>query len=162
MLVDLTDVLSEQHKTIETDTNLEMKEYRREKATFPIAEKQQVHIVVEYVQDAKIMITGDTSLVIKIPCDRCLEEVNTPFDLKFKKEVDLSDEVTEADEELDEKNFIEGHHLNVDQLICNEILVAWPMKVLCSEDCEGIVYKKDDALDPRMAAALDVFKNFQS
>lgn len=161
MLIDLTDVLSEQHKTIETDATIEMNEYRRGRDTFPIIEKNPVHLVVEFVQDTKITIAGQTNLTIVIPCDRCLEDVNTPFQLKFMKEVDLSEEVTEADEELDEKNFIEGHHLDVEQLIYNEILVEWPMKTLCSEDCKGIVYDADEALDPRMAQAMDVFKNFK-
>lgn len=161
MLIDLTDVLSEQHKTIETDAVLEMNEYRRGKDTFPITEKNPIHLVIELVQDTKITIAGKTKLTITIPCDRCLEDVNTPFVLDFMKEVDLSDDVSEADEEVDEKNYIEGHQLDVEQLLYNEILVEWPMKTLCSEDCEGIVYEADEPLDPRMAQAMDVFKNFK-
>lgn len=161
MMIDLTDVLSEQHKPIEKDVNLEMRCFQRADETFPIKEMNPVHILIEHVQEQKLQITGNTKLTIAIPCDRCLEEVETPFTLDFCKDVDLSESADEAEDELDEKNFIEGRELDLEQLISNEILVAWPMKVLCSEDCEGIVYEKEEALDPRMAAALDVFKKFQ-
>ncbi len=64
---------------------------------------------------------------------------------------------------------MEGYHLNVDELINNELLLNWPMKILCKEDCKGIckVCGKnlndgacgcDDFVpDPRMAAIKDLF-----
>lgn len=161
MIIDLTDVLSEQHKPIEKDVPLEMEQFHRDRETFPIVDKGLVHVLIEYVEEQKLVITGRTKLAVNIPCDRCLADVKMPFDLDFRKDVDLRDEASEADEEMDEKNFIEGKELDVEELIRNEILVAWPMKILCKEDCPGIVYEKEEALDPRMAAALDVFKNFQ-
>ena len=75
--------------------------------------------------------------------------------------------------ELDEKNYIDGYNLDVDKLLYNEILIGWPMKVLCSEDCKGICNTcgqnlnkgtcncEDTSLDPRMSVIRDVFKNFK-
>ena len=51
-------------------------------------------------------------------------------------DVGLSD--AELTEELDESNFIDGYHLDVDKLLYNEILSGWPTKVLCREDCKGL------------------------
>lgn len=161
MFIDLTDVLSEQHKSIEKNVALEMDVFQREKENFPVIEKKDVHILIEFIEEKKISITGQTKLIIAIPCDRCLEMVETSFPIEFQKRIDLNEDAEDS-EEIDENNFIEGKQLNLEQLIRNEILVSWPMKTLCSEQCEGIVYEKEDALDPRMAAALDVFKNFQS
>ena len=65
--------------------------------------------------------------------------------------------------------YMEGYHLNVDELINNEILLNWPVKILCREDCKGIcpvcgsnLNKGEcgcDAFvpDPRMAAIGDIF-----
>lgn len=55
----------------------------------------------------------------------------------------------------------------------NEVLINWPMRVLCKEDCKGICSRCganlnqgscdcDTAdLDPRMAVISDIFKNFK-
>ena len=71
------------------------------------------------------------------------------------------------------KEWVDGYHLDVEQLLYNEILVGWPMKVLCSEDCKGICSVcgqnlnegscdcEDTSLDPRMSVIRDVFKNFK-
>ena len=76
--------------------------------------------------------------------------------------------VSEAEED-DEQNFMEGYELNVVNLVNNEILMSWPMKVLCKPQCKGIctVCGKDlntgecgcDTFvpDPRWAALKDIF-----
>lgn len=44
-------------------------------------------------------------------------------------DVGLSD--AELTEELDESNFIDGYHLDVDKTALHEILSSWLTKVLC-------------------------------
>ena len=43
-----------------------------------------------------------------------------------------------VEESLDDEPFMKGYNLDVDQLVCNELLLSLPMKVLCREDCKGI------------------------
>ena len=83
----------------------------------------------------------------------------------------VSDE--ERQEQMDEDNYIAGYELDVDALIADEIVLQWPMKVLCKEDCKGLctVCGKNlntgecgcdrTVLDPRMAAFLDIFEQFK-
>ena len=118
----------------------------------------------------KLVITGQADVTLNIPCDRCLKEVEVPFSLDFEKHVNLE---AEDDKESDETNYIDGYNLDVDKLLYNEILIGWPMKVLCSEDCKGICSVcgqnlnegtcdcEDTGLDPRMSVIRDVFKNFK-
>ena len=85
----------------------------------------------------------------------------------------MDPEETEDSDELDETNYIDGCSLDVEQLVRNELLVGWPTKVLCSDDCKGICSVcgqnlnegtcdcEDTSLDPRMSAIRDVFKNFK-
>ena len=81
------------------------------------------------------------TFVFVIPCDRCLEDVRHEFVLDSTKHVDLGLSDAELTEELDESNFIDGYHLDVDKLLFNEILSGWPTKVLCREDCKGTVQR---------------------
>lgn len=170
MLINLSDVLTGHHKTIEQDCLIEMEEFESELGGFPITKKENLHIVIKYIKGRELLIKGNTKVTIIIPCDRCLKEVPTEFRLDFEKIVDLSDD---QENELDEKNYIDGYHLDVDKLLYNEILIGWPMKILCSDDCKGICNVcgqnlnegtcdcEDTSLDPRMSVIRDVFKNFK-
>ncbi|MBQ8803604.1 MAG: DUF177 domain-containing protein [Tyzzerella sp.] len=172
MLINLSDVLSEHHKPVDQVVPVEMTEFKSTLGSVPVIEKEDAHIVVKHVKQRELMITGECRLVLEIPCDRCLEPVRTEFELGFSKNVDLSDGDEQVDD-LDEKNYIDGYNLDVEKLLYNEILIGWPMKILCSEDCKGICNTcgqnlnngtcdcEDTSLDPRMSVIRDVFKNFK-
>ena len=117
MLINLSEVLSEQHKTIVKDCTPDMVEFRCEFGRFPIAEKKDAHIVVEHVKGKELMIRGTADITITIPCDRCLQDVPTRFELDFVKNVDLDESNEARVDELDEKNYIDGYYLDVDKLL---------------------------------------------
>jgi len=172
MYINLSDVLSEHHKPIDMNVPVEMNEFQSVLGTMPIVDKSDFYITVKHVKGRELLITGKGQVVIEIPCDRCLEPVATKFQLDFVKNVDLSEDEVQADE-LDEKNYIDGYNLDVDKLLYNEILIGWPMKILCCDDCKGICNTcgqnlnkgtcncEDTSLDPRMSVIRDVFKNFK-
>ncbi len=172
MLINLSDVLSEHHKPIDQVVDVEMTKFKSALGWVPVVEKSDAHITVKHVKGRELLITGDCRLVLEIPCDRCLEPVHEEFNLEFSKNVDLTEGDEESDE-LDEKNYIDGYNLDVEKLLYNEILIGWPMKILCSEDCKGICNTcgqnlnkgtcdcEDTSLDPRMSVIRDVFKNFK-
>ncbi|MBQ1604529.1 MAG: DUF177 domain-containing protein, partial [Lachnospiraceae bacterium] len=76
------------------------------------------------------------------------------------------------DEDGDD-DFVNENQLDVDRLIFDEILVNWPAKVLCKDDCKGICLVcgqnlniqdcgcNRQVIDPRMAAFQDVFDQFK-
>ena len=111
-------------------------------------------------------------MTVSIPCSRCLKEVPTDIHFSIDKEMKLENSVIN-DEEMEDADYLIGLHLDIDKLVYGEILVNWPMKVLCKEDCKGIckVCGKDlnkgdcgcqrTELDPRMAAIQDVFNKFK-
>jgi uncharacterized protein len=173
MLINLSDVLSEQHKTVEETVPLELDEIILKSGSFPVISKEPVYIVVSHVKDKELQILGKTKVSICIPCDRCMEDVEHEFILDFVKHVDQNASETELREDLDESNFIDGYHLDVDKLLFNEILIGWPTKVLCSENCKGICNVcgqnlnmgtcgcEDTGFDPRMSVVRDLYKNFK-
>ena len=75
MLLDLSNVLSEQHKSVDKNVSISMDEFRLRGKTYPVLSKDELHIQVEYAGDQKLRVSGLTNLTIGIPCDRCLEEV---------------------------------------------------------------------------------------
>ena len=173
MILNLSDVLSEQHKTIEETVPVEMDVFRSKAGAFKVIAKEPLAVRVEHVKNKELLITGKGRITLSVPCDRCLEDVDTVIVLDFSKDVDLDVPDGEQTEELDETNYIDGYTLDVDQLVCNEVLIGWPTKILCSEDCKGICNVcgqnlnqgtcdcEDTSLDPRMSVIRDVFKNFK-
>ena len=173
MLINLSDVLSDQHKTVEETVPLTMDVIRMKSGEYPVAGSSPVHVRVEHIKGKELLIHAETVLTLVIPCDRCLEDVRHEFVLNSTKHVDVGLSDAELTEELDESNFIDGYHLDVDKLLSNEILSGWPEKVLCKEDCKGLCPVcgqnlntkscdcEDTGLDPRMSVVRDLFKNFK-
>lgn len=171
MLIKLTDVLAYDYKVLQTKAQLEMDTFDSKLGSFEIVDKSDVDLLITNVGSKKITIEAKTDLSVMIPCDRCLEPVKTKFHIDVVKDVNMGLSEEDRVNELDEKDYIIGYDLEVDKLIYGEILVNWPMKVLCRNDCKGICNKCganlnlgecgcDRAeLDPRMAAIRDIFNN---
>lgn len=173
MLINLSDVLSDQHKTVEETVPLTMDVVRLKSGDYPVADSEPVHVRVKHVRGKELLIQADTRLTVVIPCDRCLDDVKHEFVIRSTKHVDLGLSDAELTEELDESNFIDGYHLDVDKMLFKDILSGWPEKVLCCEDCKGLCRVcgrnlntgscdcEDPGLDPRMSVVRDLFKNFK-
>ncbi len=167
MLVNLSDVLTSQGKAECFVTELELQIYECKLGSFRIVHKQPVSITATNTGNGKAQVEVSTSLVLMLKCDRCLKDVTKTFDLSLSRQVHAPS--VELDEDPDETNFMEGYQLNVESLINREILMNWPMKVLCKEECKGICTKCGKDLndgecncdtfvpDPRMAVIKDIF-----
>lgn len=173
MLINLSDVLTEQHKPVEEVACLDMENIDLKSGSYPIIRKEPVHIVISHIKGKELEISGKGEIAVVIPCDRCLQDVERVITLDFTKHVDLSISDADLPEGIDESDYIDGYHLDVDKLLFNEILIGWPTKVLCREDCKGICNVcgqnlnegtcdcEDTGLDPRMSVVRDLFKNFK-
>jgi len=90
-----------------------------------------------------IRILGRIQSVLRLACHRCL----SPFDRPFEEEVDVilieekkapQDEETELETEELEYDFFDGEGIEIDQLVAEQIFLALPYKILCSERCKGL------------------------
>lgn len=167
MLYNLTDVFSNEGKEIELNIPYEQDIVSNGYETYPILEKSEIKLTLTNIAKGEIVITENCTLTIEVPCARCLKAVSNQLILTVEehvKESDLAD--PEASEDL---AYIDNYQLDIDALLGNEIMINWPMKVLCKEDCKGIckVCGKDlnegdcgcDTFvpDPRMAVLKDIF-----
>ncbi|MBO5461596.1 MAG: DUF177 domain-containing protein [Ruminococcus sp.] len=173
MLINLSDVLSEQHKPIDQTVEFELDKIRMRSGEYPVLTKTPVRVHIEHMKNRELQIQGEMELSVLMACDRCLEDVEVKLPLKFTKYVNLAVDDAELPEGFDESNYIDGYNLDVDKMLYNEILVGWPTKVLCRDDCKGICNVcgqnlnmgtcdcEDTGLDPRMSVVRDLFKNFK-
>lgn len=172
MIIDLFAVVS--NPGIERDYELDISgiTFDSMMGTFIATKASPFRIKISNNAGKSIRIDTGGDIHFTVPCDRCLKDCDVAIDLEFEKEFGLENDRLVI-EDLDEPGYIEGLNLNTDQLVYDEILVNWPMKVLCKEDCKGICNKCGKNLnegtcdcdrtvvDPRMAAIQDVFNKFK-
>ena len=170
MLVDLSELLSHEDKEIRLSYNLEMEEFKVSDMTYPVSAKKPLALLFKGLGKKKILIESDMDLLLNIPCDRCLEEVEVELNIKTSKETDLDDRNVDEDEK---EEYLSGTSFDVEKFVYGEILVNLPMKTVCSDDCKGFCNRcgtnlnhgecgcDTTELDPRMAKALEVFNSFK-
>ena len=76
-------------------------------------------------------------------CARCLDEVHGVFSLEFERTVVTEGMVSEErlEESADEYIVLDDGKLALDDAVREELLIDFPRKLVCSEDCEGLCPK---------------------
>ena len=172
MTIDISKVVKSINKEVSEEVSIELTSFESRLGDFPILQKSPVVLTITNQENKTLFIRGAVDVTLSIPCGRCLEEVPTHICFDIDKKLDITEGAL-LDDEMEENDYLIGFELDVDKLVYAEILVNWPMKVLCKEDCEGICkvcganLNKGDCgcqrteLDPRMAAIQDIFSKFK-
>ena len=89
----------------------------------------------------RLHLTAD--LPYRGSCARCLEAVEGVFSLDFERTVAAEGSITEEQLEENEDSYvmIRDGNLDVDEALREELLMCFPMRLLCSEDCKGLCDK---------------------
>ena len=138
MQIHLSDISSSEGMCIQKTIEFGMDTITFQSGSFPVLAKEPIELTITNTGDRNLEIRGTGKITVGIPCDRCLEEVRTriPFEFKRKLDMKLTDE--ERVNDLDESSYLTGYDLDVDRLVYLEVLMSWPLKVLCKEDCKGL------------------------
>ena len=173
MRVSLVSVLSQEGRTEQRDVELTTDVFDSGIEQYPVAEATPIHLQLTHTRKHVLQIAAEGMVAVWIPCGRCLDPVRVDFPLHIERQVDMKKTPEERAQELDETSYIQEKELDVDQLVHNEILIHWPMRVLCKEDCKGICSHCGANLnretcncdtteaDPRMAVIRDIFSKFK-
>ncbi len=166
MLVNLTDVLRNEGRKITREIPLEMKCFENGMGSYEILSASPIFLTLTNAGPDRAKIEGNVNLCFKTSCDRCLEETVTELNLIFER---IAATPGTEDEEAEGPELTEDCQLDVENFIHNEILINWPTKILCREDCKGICPVCGRNLnsgecgcdtfvpDPRMAVIQDIF-----
>lgn len=176
-MVNLSEVMNHKNEPVQMEVETEFSDLKIHGVAYPVKKHSPVRLTMVSPSTKRVRVEALAEYVLSASCDRCLEEVLLPFQIQYEGEVDFTKPEEERMEEPDGISCISGYDLDVDRLVYEELLVAFPAKVLCKEDCKGICSvcgqnrnvaecgcgQKEDGnsehLDPRMAVIRDIFNN---
>lgn len=136
--------------------------------TYRVTDRQPVTVTASYIEKGKALLRVNGAWKLELFCDRCLTPVEREIAIDFEQEVYAPDAIPPG-LNADEQVFMDGCQLTVQTLIDSEIVMNWPPKILCREDCKGICTTCGKNLnerecgcdtfvpDVRMAAIKDIF-----
>ena len=173
MQISLLDVIEKEGKELHLDIPFGMEAVSFQQGSFPILEKDPVHLDIVNSGRKVLDLSGTCRVVVEIPCDRCLAPVRCDIPVSFSRRLDMKLPEQELAQELDENSYLTGTDLDVDLLVYLEILMSWPPKILCREDCAGLCSRcgknlndgpcgcSKEPSDLRMAAVSELFRQFK-
>lgn len=173
MLIDLNELFKKDNNELEYNVDITFDKFESKLGSFEIKQKTPLHLNILHSQNRAFTVDGSADIIFSVLCDRCLEDVDVELNISISKKFDLEKEASaETEGESEESRFVtESLELDTEALVKDEILLLWPEKVLCKEDCKGLCnvcghnLNVSDCgcdrvvLDPRMAAIQDIFKN---
>lgn len=169
MKLDVSDIISNPGKPKAVEGHIDSDVFEISGFELKVFNAQPFEISLSMVDKKRLMVSFETSLSIEAPCDRCLEDVKLDFDINVEQSYKCESGELFMEDEDDEANCIEGSLIDIDGLVKEDILINWPLKILCRDDCKGLCPKcginynnatcncDNTVLDPRMAQFLDVF-----
>lgn len=113
-----------------------------------------------------LRLSGKLHFEFSANCLRCLSRVETVSDIEVEESFV---EVSKSDE--DDAYTFEGDAVDIDKPLMDNIILAMPMTIICSEDCKGLCRScgnnlnlkncncdESNIVDPRMEILKDFFK----
>ena len=173
MQIHLSDITDSEGKHIQLHLDLDLDKISFQMGDYPILEKTPIELGITNTGNKVLELKGIGSVTVGIPCDRCLEQVAVKIPYEIEQKLDMKKSDAERVQDLDENDYLTGMDLDVDRLVYLEVLMSWPLKVLCKEDCKGICSRcgknlnegpcgcAEEPKDPRMAAISDIFSKFK-
>jgi len=91
----------------------------------------------------EVFVNGHVETRAQVECDRCLQPVETPVNTDFALEYITGSEyessgVAELTEAEMSVSVFDGQGIDVDEIVKEQVLLAVPTRMLCSDDCKGI------------------------
>ena len=135
MLIDLREFLSGSKDKLEMTASLGLEQVSAVYGCYSFKSKSDITFSIRKSSKDEIAVKGFGDVVLIMPCDRCLCDVEVPLSYEFERTalVPCTDIETQEDQD-----YIDGYNLDVDRLVYDEILLKLPGKVLCREDCLGL------------------------
>jgi uncharacterized protein len=135
MQYNLTDVLTGKTKTISKTFPLEADTVVIFGETHSLIKDSDVSLEASFIEEGKAGLKLKFDCKAMLPCDRCLKNVQRQISVNYE---DVAFSADYKGDTEDGCEYMTGYKLDVDSLVISEIMMNWPSKILCKDDCKGI------------------------
>lgn len=138
MVIDMTPMLRGEVKVIDFDYMLIPEDVSG--VTFT----DNAHVVGRITDDGGYMqLKASAKIPYETQCARCLDKVSGVFSVDFDRLVAAEGTLSEEQilENVDKYVVISDKKLDIDSELADELIMVFPMRFLCSEDCPGLCPK---------------------
>ena len=137
MLVNLTDIFLTENKSKQVELSIDFDTVTVYGSDYKLTDKAPVTLSLKNEGRGRAVVQMTTSFTLLLSCDRCLKEVRYPMAIDIEERVSSPD-VTDTSADDEDDVFMDGYQLKADELLISNIVLNWPVKILCREDCKGI------------------------
>jgi uncharacterized protein len=95
----------------------------------------------------RVEVAGDVQTAVGLPCARCLKVLETVLTSRFaltytnrREEVEMAADQGEVELRPEEINriYFQGETINLQDAIQEQVIMAFPIRALCSDACRGL------------------------
>ncbi|MFQ5543685.1 MAG: DUF177 domain-containing protein [Nitrospiria bacterium] len=105
-----------------------------------------IDLVAHRHQEQEVYVQGRVDATLGSECDRCLKRYGHPVQVDFYFDfIPRPESPRKPGEEgsnfhniVGEPFFYEGHQIEIDNEIADQLLLALPIRLLCTTDCQGL------------------------
>jgi len=129
----------------------------------------EIKVEGELINNGRVLkIKGVIHATAKYQCNNCLEDFITNMEIPFGDDYqDMSSEDIDTETDL---AYYNGDEINIADLVRESMILAEPLKVVCSKSCRGLCPHcginrneaecscNDNAIDPRLAVLSKLLK----
>ncbi|MDT7729472.1 MAG: hypothetical protein QOI21_6048 [Actinomycetota bacterium] len=128
----------------------------------------ELDLLLESVVEG-VLLTGTASVTATGNCSRCLDPISEDIDVDLTELFAYPGSTTEETTDEDEVSRLVDSRIELEQLVCDAIVLAMPLVPLCEEDCLGLCVDcgvkwadlepghGHEKIDPRWAALVERF-----
>ena len=129
----------------------------------------EIKVTGELINNGHLLkIKGVIHATAKYQCNYCLEDFITNMEIPFSD--DFKDESTEEIDDEADLAYYNGDEIDIADLVRESMILAEPLKVVCSKSCRGLCPYcginlnvsqcscKDNVIDPRFAVLSKLLK----
>ena len=133
MIINISDLIFGKCNEIPVESNVRLNDINRRDENIRFLEPVSVKGKIFNV-DKNIIFSGSLEAVIKVECNRCLDDVVKNISISFDEKIIETDE-EEVDDIIAD---IEKESISLESFLEKLLILKLPMKFLCSDDCKGL------------------------
>ena len=135
MRIDITDITRSDKKEIKLCRNIDPLDLEHEISGITLTNDLETDLTIRN-DKGTISLKGRVKGSYKTECGRCLREITGTFENDINEKFISKDK---ADEDTEEDCYTyEGQYIDISSPLIDNILLSFPLVMLCKEDCKGL------------------------